>query len=441
MAYLPNLIILLLYAALFMRSRGFFHVSALWLHRRFPAIGTYASEETVQRALLILFGANLLSAAMLFQARSSDTAVKGYLVRSPYGEEDTQTELIVSLDGEKQEIELPLASRKLSQTEIDEALEKACQMLPDLLFKETDAMHVDTDLVLPETMEDLPVKIAWDTSNPALMDWEGLLGEDVPEDGTKVTLTAFLTCEETERAESFDLTVFPRNVSAAERLAKQVEDAVRDGNDDTEETVYLPAVIGSQTVDWSMNTGGSGTAFLLLGILAAAMYVYSRIRLRELDAEAREEKMLIDYPNIVSKLVLLISAGMSLRKAFVRIRKDYRENLGHGGEERPGYEEIVRMSLEMEHGVSEVQAYENLGKRCRVAAYRTFSTLLVQNLMKGGSEMAAILGREAEEAYEERKKRARILGEEAGTKLLLPMLLMLVIVMVILMVPAFLAFF
>ena len=55
--------------------------------------------------------------------------------------------------------------------------------------------------------------------------------------------------------------------------------------------------------------------------------------------------------------------------------------------------------------------------------------------------MAAILGREAEEAYEERKKRARILGEEAGTKLLLPMLLMLVIVMAILMVPAFFAFF
>jgi len=41
---------------------------------------------------------------------------------------------------------------------------------------------------------------------------------------------------------------------------------------------------------------------------------------------------------------------------------------------------------------------------------------------------------------EERKSLARKLGEEAGTKLLLPMLLMLILVIVILMVPAILSF-
>ena len=99
------------------------------------------------------------------------------------------------------------------------------------------------------------------------------------------------------------------------------------------------------------------------------------------------------------------------------------------------------MTQEMERGISEIQAYENLGKRARCSAYRTFSTLLVQNLRKGGSDMAKILEREADEAFEERKKRARVLGEEAGTKLLLPMLMMLGVVMAVLMVPAMFAFF
>jgi hypothetical protein len=44
------------------------------------------------------------------------------------------------------------------------------------------------------------------------------------------------------------------------------------------------------------------------------------------------------------------------------------------------------------------------------------------------------------EAFEERKETAKRLGEEAGTKLLIPMMIMLVLVLVIIMVPAFQAF-
>ena len=46
---------------------------------------------------------------------------------------------------------------------------------------------------------------------------------------------------------------------------------------------------------------------------------------------------------------------------------------------------------------------------------------------------------EAIQAFEDRKARARRLGEEAGTKLLLPMFLMLTVVLVIVIVPAFLS--
>ena len=50
------------------------------------------------------------------------------------------------------------------------------------------------------------------------------------------------------------------------------------------------------------------------------------------------------------------------------------------------------------------------------------------------------LDREATEAFEERKNRAKELGEEAGTKLLFPMLMMLLVVLIIVMVPAFISF-
>ena len=55
--------------------------------------------------------------------------------------------------------------------------------------------------------------------------------------------------------------------------------------------------------------------------------------------------------------------------------------------------------------------------------------------------MAEMLERESMEAWEERKRKARVLGEAAATKLLLPMMMMLVVVMAIVMIPAFLSFY
>ena len=49
--------------------------------------------------------------------------------------------------------------------------------------------------------------------------------------------------------------------------------------------------------------------------------------------------------------------------------------------------------------------------------------------------------RESTEAWEERKRKARVLGEAAATKLLVPMIMMLIVVMAIVMIPAFMSFY
>ena len=440
MKYLPYIVILAAFCILFVRARGLFSAAARYLHLRSEALARYISEETMKRMLFILFAANLLGAFMTWRDAESDTAAKGYLVRNEYGSDGGEAELTVTLDGEKQDVELPLAARRMDRIELRKVLADRAGKLEKMILGDMDAGHVDRDLTLPEKAGNPSVKISWDTSNAALMDWEGILGPEVPPEGAEVKLTATLSIEEEEVEKEIKLKVYPRPMNDIEKLQQEVRNAVQEANDETEETVYLPENVGGKKAEWSQRQGNTGVILLLFGFLIAALYAYSKVRAGEKEAEKRDEEMLIDYPNIVSKLVLLLTAGMSLRKAFARIRTDYRDSLRHGAPKRAGYEEIVRMSLEMEHGVSELVAYENMGKRCRVNVYRTFSTLLVQNLTKGGDEMAAILSREAQEAYEDRKKRARILGEEAGTKLLLPMLLMLAIVMAILMIPAFFAF-
>ena len=71
--------------------------------------------------------------------------------------------------------------------------------------------------------------------------------------------------------------------------------------------------------------------------------------------------------------------------------------------------------------------------------YRKLGSMLSQNLKKGTRGMGDMLHMEAVQAMEDRKSNARRLGEEAGTRLLIPMLMMLVIVLTIVIVPAFLS--
>ena len=101
------------------------------------------------------------------------------------------------------------------------------------------------------------------------------------------------------------------------------------------------------------------------------------------------------------------------------------------------YEEMQTTLHEMQSGISEAEAYERFGKRCGLTAYMKFGALLSQNLRKGSKGLGDMLRMEAIEAFERRKSMARRLGEEAGSKLLAPMLGMLAVVLIMVMVPAF----
>lgn len=105
------------------------------------------------------------------------------------------------------------------------------------------------------------------------------------------------------------------------------------------------------------------------------------------------------------------------------------------------YEEIRVACYEMDSGISEAEAYRRFGERCGQVKYKTLSTLLIQNLQKGSRYLADLLEKESVEAWEERKRKARVLGDTAATKLLLPMVLMLLVVMAVIMLPACLSFY
>ena len=155
--------------------------------------------------------------------------------------------------------------------------------------------------------------------------------------------------------------------------------------------------------------------------------------------------MLEDYPMIVNKFALFYSVGMTTKGIFLKLCRDYEEEKKRKKRKKEKcfryvYEEMLLTRAKMEEGIGETAAYEDFARRCKHPKYRQLVNLMEQAVNKGKNDISLVLSREVSRAFTERKNHAKELGEEAGTKLLLPMFLMLLVVIIVIMIPAFLAF-
>ena len=160
---------------------------------------------------------------------------------------------------------------------------------------------------------------------------------------------------------------------------------------------------------------------------------------QELDKKMKEHdtQMMVDYPELINKFVLLLSAGMTVNGAWGKIAKEYQNKVSENKcEKRFAYEEWSLTWNEKNNGVTETKALEHFGQRSKLLPYMKFSSLLAQNLRKGSKGLLELLEYEAIDAFENRKQMTKRLAEEAGTKLLGPMMAMLFLVLIIIMVPA-----
>lgn len=227
-------------------------------------------------------------------------------------------------------------------------------------------------------------------------------------------------------------------VSLKKRLEEEI--AVLNEERADPDKYFLPETLDGKRIIWEKPGSTDGALLAALCLVGALALSWAREREKEQELEKRREQMVMDYPGIVMKLTLLVQAGMTVRSAFRKIAGDY-EKRKKEGQVRYAYEEMITACHEMDSGISETGAYERFAARCNQVKYKTLATLMVQNLQRGSRRLLEMLEREAVEAFEDRKRHARVLGEAAATKLLVPMVLMLMVVLAIVMIPAGLSFY
>lgn len=164
----------------------------------------------------------------------------------------------------------------------------------------------------------------------------------------------------------------------------------------------------------------------ILGIFSAVGIVYYfDVTITEL-IKKRTDSITSDFSEVLSKLALLVNAGMILNEAWTTIAKTGKGVL---------YEEMQLVVDEIENGVSDYEAYMNFATRCNVPEVTKFAATLVQNLKKGNKELVLFLRQFAKDSWIEKKHYALRKGEEASAKLLIPIALMFLGLMLMIMIP------
>ena len=391
-------------------------------------------------AVLIIVVGNLLGMGMAaVEKRSAKT---DYLERNPYGEGAYEETLQVELEGKQEEIQIYVEEQKYTEADKKRYLKEAEKEL-NTWFQRVcgDKGEIRQSLSFPDKLEQNPVTLSWSTSQLQILDWEGVLGTGVAPKGEMVDLMCTITLEEEMKIWQKEVRVYPPRRTEKEALQEEIQVRAEKLSEENSKKMYLPETYQGEAVHYRRTAGNTGYLVCVLSVLLGfGIFPLKKERERQKE-ELRKKEMQRDYPDVLDKLVLFLQAGFSIRKAMEKLAIDYQRNRQkYHMKERAAYEEIVKTCREMEGGVYEADAYERMGKRCKISQYKILSVLLVQNLRKGNQNILELLEREAASAGEERKREARVRGEEASVKLLLPMIMQLMVVLVILMVPAFLSF-
>ncbi len=174
---------------------------------------------------------------------------------------------------------------------------------------------------------------------------------------------------------------------------------------------------------------GMGLTGLVFGLGLTAVMIYAWFNDLQNKIEARHNKVLIDMPDFTNKILILSGAGMTLRAALIKISDEM-------ALDTPLYRSLATSVQMMKNGETDERALEYMTVQCNTPQMRRFSSVVLQNMKRGGTDVITALRDIGAEQWAERKAVALKVSAEADTKLLFPMLLMLLAVVLMTIAPA-----
>lgn len=390
----------------------------------------------MKKIMVIIAGVLLLLVIIL---NSGDEPVTR-IGRPDYNASAESHSLILKQDGKESEIEIVVNPKEIPEDRLQEAFDGAYEeVLMSILGENSDFKNITANLELVSQISKYGIKADYFSDNTEVLDSYGNVYNRGISTPVGVKLYVDLSYRDMCQRYEIPLTIQPVELTEEEQLHEQLNNLINSQGAEAD-YVEMPDNINGKKISFAKKGTNPGVIILLVAAVGGVLLYKVKVGKPKKDDELRKKQMMSDYSEIVSKLSLLMGAGMSSYNALSKMVEDYRHLKSTGYmKERYAYEELTVCVNRIMAGTSETQAYKEMGRRCGVHAYIKLCSFLSQNINKGNANIFDLLREETREAFEERKAIARRNGEEAGTKLLGPMVMMLTVVLVIVIVPAFMS--
>lgn len=386
--------------------------------------------KKISLIIMIIFCMSLLGLLVCFSNRNSSVITT--LSRNEPGQGAAEYSLEADYKGESHQVEIPVGEYKYTEKQIEEKLSGSVDGIKKEILNGNEALDkVSRPLNL--ISEYNGIKIFWEIEDTDYLSYNGEIKKEI-KDGEKieVNLLAELSFADVKETVLIPVVLVEKTLTENEMLVQSIKEEIEKQSSEFEKDVKLPEKINGKSIVFSKKITGNEETFLILAVLAIIVILIGYDKTLEKSIKKRQEQMVMDFSEIVSKLSLLYEAGLSIKMAWERICLDQEVKK----EERFAYQEMKLTLEKIKNGMSEREAYREFGRRCGIHQYIKLGNILEQNLTKGTKGMKLLLKQEVEDSFESRKRLAKKKGEEASTRLLVPMIIMLVVVIIIIAVPA-----
>ncbi len=365
----------------------------------------------------------------------------GYIKRPLVGERQKEIDLLAEAGEEKAILKAKVSAQKMSDEKRAALIEQAKREIDESIYQAEDSSDsVRYDLLLRESYADNNVETSFSFDPYSAISSDGVLNrKEIDDSGSIVTVKATLSLDNKDYLYEFPIILYPYKENTPEAIKYEISERIEEENE-SEKNIKgftLPDKIGNKTIKWKTRVNPRGIQLFILSMVTIAAIYFGEFEDKRRKERAKNKELGEDYPKIVSTLSILMTSGLSFRGALERMCTRYlNEKRKKEGYERAGYENLLFTYREINKGLDQIQAINNFGKRANQKEYKKLALLISQSIKKGNRELIEQLENEDVKAFEIRKQLALKKGEEASTKLLLPMMGLLMIVMVILVTPA-----
>ena len=383
--------------------------------------------------------------------KTSNNVVDNTLMRNQTGDGDESVDLILNADGidKNYKYQLDIKEAIPSEKQANELFEQAKEQIDKTFCEDGQNMeHVMGNVNMNDSYVSGSVEAEWNLSDYDTVDYEGNVLQEAftcdedEESGKLIAASVSLSCGEYKQMYEFSFLVFPDKLDSGQKLIRDINRQLQKEMEQpgTKELV-LPKEINGKKLNWSKEKSSSVMKVALLEVVVIVLLFLSRKEKERNAIKDRNTKLQLEYPEIVSKMAVLMGSGMTVEQAWIRITARYSdERRKNKAYILPAYEEMLITEREISDGEMGRKAYAGCAERINIPCYQKFVRIILQSIHKGSKGVCEALEKESEEAFDERRLLALKMGEEAGTKMLVPMMLMMVIVIAIVIAPAIIDF-